>query len=40
MPAKSPPTRDDANPTGTYILILVVEVVVIAGLYWVGRTFS
>jgi hypothetical protein len=30
----------DPDLTVTYILVLIVEVVVLVGLYWLGRYFS
>lgn len=30
----------EANLSMTYILVLVVEVIVIASLYWLGRHFG
>jgi hypothetical protein len=32
--------QEDTNPTRVYILVVVVEVVVIALLYWMTRHFS
>ena len=34
------PEPDEPDLTRTYALVLVVEVVVIAALYWVGRYFA
>jgi hypothetical protein len=34
------PEPDDPALTRTYLLVLVVEVIVIAALYWVGRHFA
>jgi len=34
------PEPDDPDLTRTYVLVLAVEVVVIAALYWVGRYFA
>ena len=36
-PASSPP---DADLRRTYVLVIVVEVLTIAALYWLGRVFS
>jgi len=36
----STPPPEDAALSRTYVLVLVVEVVVILGLYWLGRVFS
>jgi hypothetical protein len=30
----------DRNPTGMYVLVVVVEVLVISALYWLGRHFA
>ncbi len=37
-PAGSHP--EESNLSTTYILVLAIEVVVIAGLYWLGRHFG
>ena len=34
------PESDEADLTRTYVLVLVVEAIVIAALYWVGRYFA
>ena len=31
---------DDANPTRSYVRVVIVEVLVLAGLYWAGRYFG
>ena len=32
--------RDLIGPVRSYVLVLIVEVLVIAGLYWAGRYFG
>ncbi len=40
-PSERPGTHpDDSNLSATYALVLVVEVIVILGLYWIGRQFG
>lgn len=40
-PAGEPGSRPgESDRSATYILVLVVEVIVIAGLYWLGRHFG
>jgi hypothetical protein len=34
------PPEEDVNPTRTYVLVVVVEIIVIAALYWLGRHFA
>ena len=36
----SAPEAGDADLSRTYALVVVVELIVIAGLYWLGRYFS
>lgn len=31
---------DDANPTRSYVRVVIVEVLVLTGLYWAGRYFG
>ncbi len=35
-----PGRERETDFTRTYVLIVVIEIVVIAGLYWFGRHFS
>jgi hypothetical protein len=37
-PAASPP--HEADLSRTYVLVLIVELIVMAGLYWLGRYFG
>jgi hypothetical protein len=30
----------DSNLSSTYVLVLIVEAIIIAGLYWLGRYFG
>jgi len=34
------PAPPEADLSRTYVLVLVVEAIVIAALYWLGRNFS
>jgi hypothetical protein len=41
LPRVSPGEHvSETNPTRTYVLVAIVEVVVIAALYWMGRHFG
>jgi hypothetical protein len=42
VPASVPPgsSPDDHNPTGLYVLVVIVEALVISVLYWLGRHFA
>jgi hypothetical protein len=31
---------DDVHPVGSYLRVVIVEVLVLAGLYWAGRYFG
>ena len=31
---------NDANPTRSYVRVVIVEVLVLAGLFWAGRYFG
>ena len=33
-------TPGDSDLTGTYVRVVIVEVLVIAGLYWLGKYFG
>ncbi len=39
-PAATDDQRDGASFARTYVLVVLVEVLVVAGLYWFGRHFS
>jgi hypothetical protein len=39
-PASGSAERDDANPVGSYTRVVIVEILVLAGLYWAGRYFG
>jgi hypothetical protein len=32
--------HDDVNPTSSYVRVVIVEMLVLAGLYWAGRYFG
>jgi hypothetical protein len=36
----SPVRDDDGNPVGSYVRVVIVELLVLAGLYWAGRYFG
>jgi hypothetical protein len=40
--ATGSPVRDvdDANPSQSYLRVVIVEILVLAGLYWAGRYFG
>ena len=38
--ASSEGPREGPGPTRSYALVLVVEVVVLIGLFWIGRHFG
>lgn len=45
MPSPAPTSGDTLNDasdrrTGLYVLVIVIEAAVIAGLYWFGRHFA
>ncbi len=44
MSANSPghqgSSAEEPDRSTTYVLVLIVEVIVIAGLYWLGRHFG
>ncbi len=39
-PEGAPGQSHEADFTRTYVLVVIVEVVVVAALYWFGRHFS
>lgn len=40
LTAAPSPAHDDANPAKSYLRVIIVEILVVSGLYWAGRYFG